>query len=221
MNQELERNPTLWEIDRGLQEAIFDLDAAEEQYAFLGALPAADVDSELFDSAKEHIETMQLALRAYIEGAIRKVDGVVSFLRFADSQRELAKAEKKRVAAIEDRWERRIEVLETACVSVLRTIGEKRMESASNVIRRQKNPPSALVVVPSQIPSQYVRVTVQMTEEEWKNTCATLADEHDYIIKAEVKQREFMLASIRDAMKRDESVPGAVLDTEREHLRYE
>ena len=196
---------TLWDIESGIYECMERLEDAREH------------------GDSESIEEATTAIAAYVAAEITKVDGIGRYIRFCKAQaqkvRDHIASETERLCGMAEKWDRRSDSVANAAIGVLRATGKRRVESAIMVIRRQKNPDSVEITDAVLIPSKFVRVTVQMSEDRyWRLIEGDLGQIRE---EASVIKREIMKSEIKPVLMRGETVPGASLITDSEHLRIE
>lgn len=216
---------TLWDIQAGMVEAITRVEDAEAIHRELLDLNAQaksikdtgdEMNAAISQSANEVLDA-RIALEAYMSAEIKKVDNIAGFIRVCGKQAELAGAEIERIRARRDAWLARAERVKQICIHVLKAFPTKRVESALNRLRLQKNPASVYVFDATLIPSHMVYVTVRMTETQWKHL---LSIDPMSLNPNMVKDREISLSTVKDALKSVE-VPGARIADETHHLRVE
>jgi hypothetical protein len=190
---------SLWTIEDALIEL---LDARAELLAGL----AANEDPE----RREELATVERTLAEYVEREVGKVDGIHSYLRYAEHTAAAAREEATRMTERARVLEASAERLKRLVVDVMDHTGKKRLEGhGGRLLRVQGNgglPP--LIVDPGVLPDEYVDVTIRVSLADYKAK------------KMEVKILDSQPADrrIREALAAG-PVPGAYLGERGQHLR--
>lgn len=128
-------------------------------------------------------------IQEYVGAEIRKVSGIAALLKFFKSNAEAAKAEQDRVAKQRAKWEGRYERLKAMVLGVMQTLEIQKVESATDRLRRQKNPVSLEVYDVTQIPEKYLNATIRMPFSGWKRlleAAGAYAPEDGFSVNSEV-----------------------------------
>lgn len=121
-------------------------------------------DAETLDArAAVHQQIMK-----YFEAEVRKVDGIARYIHHAKAQAAAAKTEADRLMGWARRWEARLERVKLATIEALHAVGSKKLESAENRLRLQKNPASVDVYDVTALPDEFLNVTVTIPLPAWK-----------------------------------------------------
>lgn len=201
---------TLYEIEDGLRAAV---DAWEGAREAVESVPAGDEEARQL--ALLRYDNTEAALKAYLAEEVRKVTGIASYIRYCDSMEELCDQEVKRLRERRESWASRRDRVKSFVLGVMQQFDVPKYEVATAVIRRQKNGGvvPAEIVDPVNVPSQYVRLTVQMTQADLEQLPMAVR------MRCTIKEREFATAKIGAALAAGEAVPGARLGQRGEHLR--
>jgi hypothetical protein len=201
---------TLYEIEDGLRAAVEAYEEAREQLELVG-----NESPEVVNAAYERMRHAEMAVKGYLAEEVRKVNGIYGYIRHCDAMHALCDEEINRLVARAKTWERRRDWLKALTLQVMQQFDAKKFETATAVIRRQANGGvvAPVIVDPAMIPPEYVKLTVQLPESQWKSLCGLTCVEGANI------KREFMLGAIGAALARGEIVPGAKPGERGEHLR--
>lgn len=201
---------TLYEIQDGLRAVVDAYEDAREQLELVG-----NEDADVVNAAYDRLMFCESAVKEYLREEVRKVDGIAAYLRYCDQMEAAAKEERDRLADRVRLWEARGKRLKAMTLGIMQEFGVKKFETATSEIRRQANGGTvpADITEPAAIPDRFVRVTVQMTQQQLNRLPEEIRT------AAKVKDREFMGAMIAGALSRGEDVPGAQLGERGEHLR--
>ena len=185
-----------------------------------------DLSEEL--AAVENPEAATLDARAevhkqivkYFEAEVRKVDGIARYIHHAKAQAAAAKFEADRLMGWARRWENRLERVKAATIEALHAVGSKKLESAENRLRLQKNPASVDVYDVAALPQQFLTVNVRMPLAQWldlvRDKGQWTEQNMPLSIVSDVDKR-----AVAEALKARVECPGARWAPETEHLRCE
>lgn len=201
---------TLYEIEDGLRAAV---DAWDEARLAVELVPADDEEGRA--QALLRYDNTEAALKAYLAEEVRKVTGIASYIRYCDAMEELCDQEVKRMRERRESWATRRDRVKSFVLGVMQQFDVKKFETATAAIRRQSNGGTVAPVItdPLNVPSRFVRLTVQMTQEQFEQLPMAVR------MKTSVKEREFATAAIAAALAAGEEVPGAKPGQRGEHLR--
>ena len=104
-----------------------------------------------------------------------KIDTVINFLRYAESQQLTAAAEAKRTKALKNRWEAQIEFLKDAAKAVLENSGQKALEGAAAgklILKKNGSVQPLEITDASLIPDELVRYEGHISGPVWKRIWA-------------------------------------------------
>jgi hypothetical protein len=165
----------------------------------------------------ETLAVIDQQIQEYFVRECRKVDGIARYINLCKTQAAVAKAEADRLATWARRWENRLERVKAATVYALGAVGLKKVESAENRLRLQKNPASVEVYDVALLPDEYIRVTYTLPLPEWKRIRTALGESESAAWpRTDVDKR-----AIAEALKRGEQIQGARWAEPSEHLRCE
>lgn len=201
---------TLYELEDGLREAVDSWEDAREAVA---VVPADDEEGRT--AALLRYNNAEAALKAYLAEEVRKVHGIASYIRYCDAMEDLCDQEVKRLRERRESWAARRDRVKSVVLGVMQQFDVKKFETASAVLRRQANGGTVAPIItdPLNVPSRYVRLTVQMTQEQFEQLPMALR------MKLNVREREFSTSKIASALAAGEDVPGAKAGERGEHLR--
>jgi Siphovirus Gp157 len=174
-----------------------------------------DLREELVAAGESPVPCDDL-IAEYAQREVAKVDSLARFIRMCEHSAETAAQESKRLATAATRWANRAERVKTAVLWALIKLKKPSVESPTNRLRRQKNPPSVQVLDPSLVPAEHVLLNVKITAAEWHR----LKNEHQAQGRVGAAA-DFDLAGIKALLQSGVQVRGCKLVTEREHLRVE
>jgi hypothetical protein len=180
---------SLYNIEREMLELI----DAREQAEAEGELP-------------ETLAVIDRQIRAYFTAEVRKVDGIARYINHCKVQAAVAKAEAERLSTWARRWENRLERVKAATVYALAAVGLKKVESAENRLRLQKNPASVEVYDVAALPDKYQSITIKMPVAAWLALKAVGSPDLPWDAIS-VGPREVDKRAIADALKRRVSCP--------------
>ncbi len=169
-------------------------DALEDLTVYLDTLDACATPEARAECELEVIEAMKRV--------VKKVDGFAAFRDRLDLAVAAARAEK-------DRLTERVKYLESAkarldayAIRAMQAHGVTKLEGELHTMRIQKNPPRVEITDESQLPADCIRVTVQMTFEDWLMRGGSYG---------KVINSEPMRGFIAERLKAGDAVPGAEL----------
>ncbi len=152
----------------------------------------------------------------YAQREVRKVTNIAALYRYFRAHENTAKAEQERIAKQRQKWERAAERVKALVLGVMQSLEIPKLESATDRFRRQKNPVALEITDAKLIPEQYLKATVRMPFETWKELIGD-----DWVFNPDFVSvtSEVDTAAVKAALATGE-VPGARL-TQGEHLRIE
>lgn len=206
---------SLWHIEAGLRTAADEWQDAVQHLANFDEsklLQDGGVTRELLVAEVERTEAV---LRVFLKAEIVKVNGICHVIRSWRGEIAEAGAEKKRVALIEERRQNALNCLMGFVLSVMQDMGEKKLATPTNTLRRQNNPPSLEVFDVLQVPAEFMKAHVTMPLQQWRDLIAATP----LLGTAFEINTEYDGGAIREALKAGREVPGARMVTDREHLR--
>ena len=189
------------------------------------ALSLYEIDSKLLELFERQAETQDAEqphpdideeINEYLKAHVRKVDGIVWFIRFCEVAVETCKAESKRYAEKAERWERRVEQVKNGVLWALKVLGLPYAQSSLNKLRPQRNPPSVDVQYRSQVPNEYLMVEVRMTLKEWNRL--TFDANAVGRVTGEIEPAKSRILS---QLKAGVEIPGCRIAEDRHHLRID
>lgn len=215
---------TFHDIETGLLGAVTNrqiaLDRIEELTTTPQLMTTEDLRREIQES-KEDVAILDETILQYVRAEVQKVDGIARILRRFDLFREEAKTESARVKRKEKQWENKYDHLAGIVISALNEVGKKKVETATNRLRIQKNSAASVKLEPgaeTKIPSGLYRVNITMPGDLWDDILDTMTAEDRGMVKVTA---ELNLSLVAAKLKADpESVEGAKLE-KGEHLRVE
>ena len=190
------RTPTLFEIDRELDELLDEAEAEAETN-----------EGQLSEETKQ-------AIGAYLEAFHKKVDAIAGYIRYQEIVAETAKREEQRLAARKRAAENRVKSLKEMLVYFLLARGLKKMEGELNTISLHTNgQPSLAIDDPSSIPDYFHEACVRLRKTELEAIVAQLPDGELRQRLEQALQQELEIAqgAVRSALLQGEAVTGARL----------
>ncbi len=155
------------------------------------------------------------AIEAYVKAEVRKVDGILAYLRSCQSHAAAALAEAERIHNIARMWTRREERLKEFVLTVMRMFEVKRLEGQFGDFIERANPPSVEITDISLVPDEFCTYSGTIPASIW--TClvdfvrAAGTDELRKDVGGLQMERVPMKAKIAAAIKAGEAVAGARL----------
>ena len=136
---------------------------------------------------------LEQEMERYLDAEVAKVDNIDGYIRFCESQAQLAAAEAKRQAERKARFEARAERIENYVLCTMESRGRERLNGSTVSFSLAKCPPSVCVTDQAKLPAEFIRETVTIT---------TAPDK----------------PAIARALKAREIVPGAYLVSDKKRL---
>lgn len=201
---------TLYQIENGLLAAVAAWEEARE------AVELVPVDAEEERAqALLRFDRAEAELKEYLAQEVRKVEGIASYIRYCDAMEERCDQEVKRLRERRQSWAQRRDRVKQFVLDVMQQFDVKKFETSTSAIRRQANGGTVAPVItdPLNVPSRYVRLTVQMTQEQFEQLPMAVR------MKLSVKEREFATGKIAADLAAGIEVPGAKAGQRQEHLR--
>lgn len=174
------------------------------------------------------IEECDKAIRAYVVQEIKEnPNSIHQWMLESKARQEDLKQEKKRLDGLLAQEEGEYDRAKTIVLETLQEIGETKL-AVRGTLRRQPNGGVQPVEVtqPELLPTHLQRVTVTMPLWSWKNAMEYVEETVGYsqtmqdMINADAKAKsEPDKEAIREALLRDEGVPGCRLAERGEHIR--
>ncbi len=130
---EVSQNLSLWQIEDALVQLVHIREEAETEHDKLVA---------------------DAAIEAYVRAEVRKVDGILAYLRSCQSHAAAALAEAERIAAIGRMWAKREERLKEIVLSVMQQFEVKRLEGQYGDFIERANPSSVEITDASLVPDE-------------------------------------------------------------------
>lgn len=119
----------------------------------------------------EAIAAAELAIRAYAEAEVRKVDGIRRYIRVCTDQAAAAKAEAQVQIGRQRTWEARRDRLMQFTLDVMNSFGVKKLPGATGSLMVKGNGGLAPLSIVSQdlLPGEFLDVTITMPLNLWEN----------------------------------------------------
>lgn len=136
---QMERTPTLYEINDELQVMYDTLDMLDERDPEL-ATPRAELEAKIDELVKVRLQ---------------KADSIAHTLTHWGSQVDMAAAEIKRLQSRKARFERHIERLEDCTIRAIELTGKRRIEGDTTTLALKKKPASVVILNDANIPLEY------------------------------------------------------------------
>lgn len=169
-------------------------------------------------STPEEIESAEVAIRAYAELEVKRVDGIRRYLRACDAQAAAAKAEMVAQAQRVRMWEARRDRLKAFAFDAMQSFGVKKLEgtTGSLAIRGNGGKQCLTITDPSMVPDELCDVTVTMPWDTWQVLIEWTGVElkNDVRIGPRAPRNE----AIRAELESDKPVAGARLEARGESL---
>ncbi len=159
---------TLYEIEADLRALIDKREELEESTCF-----TPEEDRERLNQ----IADCDLAIHAWVEKSVRKVDGVRNWWKTCEQMAMVAAQESKAQAARAKQWDNRLSRIKAMCVSVMDSMGVKKLEGRTGTLSLRNNGGRQAVTVsdPALVPEEFQDITVTMPVRLWDRICADMA----------------------------------------------
>ncbi len=156
---------TLYEIEADLRALIDKREELEESTCF-----TPEEDRERLNQ----IADCDLAIHAWVEKSVRKVDGVRAWWKTCEQMAMAAAQEAKAQAARAKQWDARLTRIKAMCVSVMDSMGLKKLEgrTGSLSLRNNGGKQAVLIADPALVPEEFQDITVTMPVSAWAELCA-------------------------------------------------
>ncbi len=188
----VDRSVSLWQIEDALVQLVHVREEAETEH-----------DKAVADAAIE----------AYVKAEVRKVDGILAYLRSCQSHAAAALAEAERIHNIARMWTRREERLKEIVLSVMRQFEVKRLEGQFGDFIERANPPSVEITDISLVPDEFCQYEGRIGGQDFTDMMRIVRKEfaNDGWRGSVQMERVPMKAKIVAAIKAGEAVAGARL----------
>ena len=136
----------------------------------------------LFDLERDLVELMEFSAEAqteeeqttalrligeYLEMRADKVDAIRGYLKHCEMTAACAREEAAAQSARAKAWEARAQRLKDACVSVMQSFGEKRLQGRTGDLKVQANQPAVEVYDVSLLPPELCNVDIRLSGKTW------------------------------------------------------
>jgi hypothetical protein len=162
----------------------------------LAQLIDAREQAEAESEPPETLAVIDQQIQAYFVAEVRKVDGIARYIHNCKAQAAAARAEGDRLYRWGARWESRLERVKAATIYAMGAVGLKKIESAENRLRLQKNPASVDVYDVKALPDEFLNATVRMSMSRWKQIVEAARDQpelfpwlSDTVVNTDVDKR--------------------------------
>ena len=167
----------------------------------------------------EEREATQKEIQAYFQQEVRKADGIVSYLLFADQQEAAAKSEITRLEERRRTWKARLERVKEATLLAMQTYSLKKIEGKTHTLAIRANGGADPVVVtePGLIPARMQQVNVTMPLDTWE--ILLKGKPGLALVCTKIEESQVLKEKVRDALK-EGPVAGAHVGERGSHLRW-
>ncbi len=136
------------------------------------------------------------ALKAYTQAAVKKVDGILGYMRHCSGHADTANAEALRMGAISKLWLRRRERLEGIVLAVMIDSKKEKLEGNLGEFAVRGNPPSVEITDPSLLPEEMVQYSGTISGQAWGDLLSTLARFSDFSIDRWVQRQDVQMERV-------------------------
>jgi len=151
----------------------------------------ADMESELM--------ACNMELSRFAGAEVEKVDHIANLLRMCDRMEAHSKEEKERHARKAKRWAAIKEGVEQIVMEALTLADKTRFDSPTNTLRMQRNgSPRVEIVDPQSVQDRFVKITLEVTVDRWKQMREAQPDLVQYFVE---KERTFATGAISKTIK--------------------
>ena len=194
---------TLFGIEQHQVDLLLFRQDVLERIADLKAQPPGDNPEYLNDliaDAEAELSTCDLELKRLAGQEVAKVDSCANLLRMCDRMTAFCKDERDRMNRKAKRWETIKEGVEGVVMEALALANRTSFDSPANRLRVQRNSsPKVEILDGAAIPSRFVKVTVEVTADRWKQMKEALPELAEFCTE---KERTFITGAISTVLKK-------------------
>ncbi len=162
------------------------------------------------DIALAALDQCDLAIAAYLQAEVQKVDGVAAFILSRRARAKMNKEECDRLYDYAEADERAAAYVEKMVLRVMQETEQRTIEGARHTLKLKLNPPAVVIAQPDIVPLNVQKFTLSMTYDEIRVLLDTSESTRKLACKAKREPSKSAIAAALKARVKCDECAGAV-----------